>query len=326
MAGRKKEVGEKLIKVDVSIIERMHARGEITLTDEQLNQLDGRPYIDMPVGYDGRPPASNRPVVVEWIDPLTAVHMLAPNFGGDAKAKLAIIERLKDHAIQCTMTWLCIQPDIGPLPRRRPQQSDAPQGPHEAREVSKVERNPTGTRLGGALWHNIEDVERDSARWSWNEGLFVASYPISRSVDTGERAAGVVQITERRERMVASGVRFNKHDIERMLPTKGSNDVAAADEKAVLDDSEKRQLKSQPGPKRKTDWEDWIAEVVVHVWMNGIDLGQSQEEFHFEIADLLKEKRIDAPDFSRVARAISAIKRRWQLAKQSGELDGKRLS
>jgi len=307
----------ELIEECAAMIESMHARGEITLTEDELDQLDGRPRIE--ICKSAWEESQSRMIrrELEWIDPLDAVYLVAPSVGGDANAKLAILARLHDRAIECTMTWLCVQPDIGPIPFNRPRVSDAPTGPHEAFFVSKMSRKPNGVRLGAFFWGPDGHVNFDLPRCSWSAGLFVTTHPfgVQDHADTGSR-----------KRVVATGVRFAKCDVERIIGIKSRNDDPTSAGDPVTNKAMISQVKPSVGRKRSHDWENWIAEAIIYVRMYGVDLTQSNQEFYDEIAGIMMERNVDVPDFPKVARAISAIKTRWREALASGEIAGRQLS
>ncbi len=97
------------------------AKRALRLTSEQIDALEGNSTIKLPASLVN--PLFGAPIdnsAIEWIEPIDAVHLLAPKLGGDAAAKLAIAERLRDGAIKCTCVWMSEGLDIGPITSLRP--------------------------------------------------------------------------------------------------------------------------------------------------------------------------------------------------------------
>lgn len=148
-----------------------------------------------------RPPHSDND---HWIDPLDAVHILSSRVGGDAVAKKAILERLKDCAIETTAKWFAMAVDVGrpyvdpvvsfeyEVSETQPRLSSS-----QYKELFFERAMPTvstsrfgdglafmadrGDSVGGALWAAVN--KSDFKRWDWKHGLFLASRPAGTWMD-----------------------------------------------------------------------------------------------------------------------------------------------
>lgn len=311
------EIQEHVMRIASPMLEKMYARGEISLTDEELAQLDGRPMVTMSSDFESRMPKKEPLGPLEWIEPLEAVDWLAPRIGGEAQAKSAILGRLIDGRIHCTCTWTCEQPDVGPLPQLRPRQVTNPSKPSEAFYVSEINAPSSVTLLGGAMWDRGEHWDEDQKRFKWAEGLFVSSFDndvvimsnFEDSVSRKEFLAG---------RIVAYGVRFNRGQVEAIVTTNSENSDRA--HTSGMDINSRSQVEPSPaGRKMGNDWFYWIAEVVWHLHECGFDSSVTRTEFFKIINHKLLKQTLPAPNEDKVKKAISAIYRRFEQEESKGK-------
>jgi hypothetical protein len=306
---------EKVMRISSRMLEKLYADGEISLTDEELAQLDGRPMVTMSSDYESRMPKAEPLAPFEWMEPLAAVDWLAPKLGGEAQAKTALLNRLIDGRIHCTCVWTCEQPDIGPLPQLRPRQVSSPSKPSEAFYVSELTTPGSVTLLGSTMWDRGQHWDEDQKRFKWAEGLFVSSFDNGVMV-TSNTEDEHTQATLLRGRTVAYGVRFNRAQIEAIVA--GGADVSPT--MSASSGSPSQNKSSSAGRKSDLDWNPWIAEIVMHIYDTGFDPTISQAKFYDIIDDRLRKKDIEGPNKSKVERAISAIYRRWAQAVRDGEV------
>lgn len=214
--------------LDSGTAETLWARGEIDLTDRQIAELSTQPTIALAPEQAPKFKPKNRKMPVEWLKPLEAVHWLSPYVGGDANAKLAIAERLKDGVIECAAVWLCESLDKGPLPTRRPTVASDPAIPGTAYQISPPTPRASEIRLGGAFYSFSDDWEGDLKRWNWRSGIFVTSNKRGAKVQV-VKEIGVSQTTLAPARMVAFGVRFSREDVEKISKPASSSGASSSE-------------------------------------------------------------------------------------------------
>ena len=132
--------------------ETQMARGLLSLTPKQIKKLEGNPTISLPADLVNTvigPPKQKTPV--EWLDPIEAVHWLSSRIGGDAVAKSAIAQRLRDGAIECSMTWMSEGPDVGPISHERPRFPVIGSEPIRGPWVTPIHRGRAPHMLGGGV-------------------------------------------------------------------------------------------------------------------------------------------------------------------------------
>ena len=204
--------------------EAMHSKGHLRLSPEKIHQLKGRATVKLPADLLApllQPAAKKSPI--QWIEPLDAVHWLAPKVGGDAEAKSVIAERLRDGAIECTFVWTSRGPDIGPVTSRRPAYPDQVAGVQGPAWVSPIEPDGERLRLGLAFWGLSDSWEDDLQLWNWRDGVFVARW--HSAVPASSDAPRDHPVLQMKTRMVVSGIRFNLRDIEKISESKVVNAV-----------------------------------------------------------------------------------------------------
>jgi len=302
--------------VNAEYVEELVAKGVVKLSKEQLSKMAAGGQISLPVDVMAPVMKSARSrEAIEWIDPVDAVHMLAPYVGGDAKAKSVIGERLRDGAVECSCLWLAQEPDVGPLPTRRP-------GPHlPAGEATSIKwSTPINTDtnvpvLGGFMWSYSDDWERDFRRWQWASGTFVAS--AKQAVTAHDQSGALVGKGRSALRMVAKGVRFNRAHILRIIEgmTSAGGGVNGAESPTL-----RRETPSNRGRKPLPARANWIAELVIIAQADGVDLDLGGSKLHDQIADRLADRGLSCPDHGTMASTISAVLNRWREAKANGEI------
>lgn len=259
------------IIVPTEVIEAMMAKGQLQLSSEQIDQLEVESEIRLPRElWDAANPPTERKPPIEWIEPLDAVHWLSTKLGSDAAAKSAIVERLRDGAIQCTDVWMSMGPDIGPVTDRRPNYPRCSDGGHQTCWVTPVHRGKGPVKLGGAFWAHSDDWEADVKRWDWYGGVFVTSTNQHVLVSADGIPAQEIKSSER-IRMVASGVRFSRADIEKICPTQGDSlsvTVGLTAQKTPTSTPRRRRPRSNW-------WPNWVAELSALIHEDGIPLNQT---------------------------------------------------
>ena len=229
--------------------ETMYSKGQLSLSDEQVGRLGNADTILLPrelMEAFKTPKEGRRPT--EWIEPLDAVHLLAPHVGGDANAKSAIAERLRDGVIECHHVWLSEGPDLGPLSTRRPQVTGSLGAPNPAFWVLPSVPKFEDRRLGGAFWNYSDRWEKDIGRWDWPSGLFVASRDGNLQVTVDGLPIGRT-VKRRRIRMVVSGIRFHRADIEALANVYRTPAIAPTGN--LADASQSRQSAFDPSERPK---------------------------------------------------------------------------
>lgn len=213
--------------LDSGTAEMMYARGEISLTKTQVAQLASQPTIALTPDQapDFKPKVRAQPV--EWMTALDAVHWLSPHVGGDAQAKRAIAERLKDGALECSCVWLAESLDVGELPTRRPTVSKEMKV-GTAFRIAPPTPLPSEIRLGGMMFSFSDNWERDLDRWKWDSGTIVTSNQHGAKLETVDEE-GQARIVMAPARMVAFGVRFLREDIERIAGPAAADSSKQAD-------------------------------------------------------------------------------------------------
>lgn len=110
---------------------------------------------------------------------------------------------------------------------------------------------------------------------------------------------------------------------EKLIPgSSAANDVRDeeqfTDSKNLADGDKRARMKA--GRKRSDNWHNWIAEVVIFAQSGEIDLQDSAEAFYDQINERLIERKVEAPEWTTVEKAISAIRNRWREAAANQEL------
>lgn len=204
----------------------------------------------------------------EWIPAVDAVHLLAPRLGSDRKAKKALVERLKDSAVDATAWWIATGYDVGtpyvPQPVELPDDQSKPLAHADlhdlivARSKPEISLKRCGPNkaltvdegkvfIGGAFWNSA--TKEDQKQWDWSLGLFKCSYP------SGEGLAGIngkppsESSASVRIRMYALGVHFHRPHVLRIIEA-STSPIALTPEP------------SNRGRKRSPFWPRWIAEVI----------------------------------------------------------------
>ncbi len=231
------------IIVSTAWAETQIARGLLSLTSEQIKKLEGNTTISLPadlVSSISGPPKKRTPV--EWIEPIDAVHWLSHRIGGDAPAKSAIAQRLRDGAIECSMVWMSEGPDVGPISNQRPRFPVIGSKPNLTSWVTPIHQGPTPLKLGGAFLGRSDDWEADQKRWDWQNAIFIFSYqPVSTFWIDGVLLDTIK--SKFRHRIVVSGIRFNSDDVKRMVESENPNSSTNAGQT-------KKRGRSGPRPKK----------------------------------------------------------------------------
>jgi hypothetical protein len=227
----------------------MVAKGKLTLTPAQFDLLTGSDDIELPADLINAvtgPPKSNQ--TREWIEPLDAVHWLSSKLGSDCAAKSAIAERLRDGAIVCCHVWMSKGPDMGPVSNKRPKYPVRGTEHSFPPWVSPVQLGEGLAMLGGEFWSYSDDWDADLKRWDWRSGVFVASREEMTvvtvdGIPTRQMKSGL------RTRMVVSGIRFNKEDIDKIVGGEDPKQSAGRDSAKPV--SRKPPNRGRTTPRRK---------------------------------------------------------------------------
>lgn len=302
------------IVVEASWAEDQFAKGRLELTSDQIDALEqGVARIKLPAELvNPLLSLGSRESPIEWIEPKEAVHLLSSRIGGDIAAKVAIAERLKDGAIECTHVWISEGPDIGQIEAKRPKFPTKQQGDISGPWVSAVQRSKGPVMLGGAFWRYSDDWDADLKRWNWHEGLFVASRngPMVASVD-GVPAQQTN--SHSRSRMIVAGIRFSREDVENISPAmKDSSDVQIQSGFGLRDESVAKPGNSNAGSKPHDKWAEWVAELVMMEHEGEILVSITPEKLLSRVADKLAKRGIEGPTRSRtypVAKAVVDVLR-----------------
>ena len=296
----------------------MLARGLLKLSPAQIDQLSKSSIIGLPV--EMMPAAKPKePIPPDgWIDPIDAVHWLAPHVGGDANAKLAIAERLRDGAIGCSVTWMSMGPDIGPFSNRRPNfptmGPDAKLGPW----ASAVNSGGNPIMIGRAFWNFSDNWDADLKRWNWRAGLFVASCEdktliFADGVPLGEESDGS------RRRMVVSGIRFSHRDIAKMVGIEGSSVLALSHATSGQKKAEEGGARGRTGPRLKKHlWVKILSQLESEILTDGINkfgdpfVGGTQAQLEKYIQDQFSEISDRIPSESTVRRKVQPVMSHWR--------------
>lgn len=224
-----------------------YGKGRLQLSPAQIKQLETSDTIKIPRKQfedvsSPLPPKSP----VEWIEPLDAVHWLAARIGGDVAAKTAIAERLRDGAVDCSHIWMSKGPDIGRVTSDRPKFAVLKSGVTPSPWVSPIRDGKNPAKIGNAFWLYSDDWDADLKRWNWSTGLFVVSR-YDTSIISVDGIPTEEFKSEVRSRMVASGVRLSRTDIERIAEGAGGQ----IEGKAQKVDSRGTGKRGRKGPRLK---------------------------------------------------------------------------
>lgn len=212
--GRSAETDHEYV-IDANYAEILLSRGRLDLSEQQLGQIEARSDVELTKAQFeslGRKATSG---TCKWVDPLEAVHLLAPHCGGDGYAKSAIAERLIDGAIKCSFVWSCDCIDFGTIPHSRPVVSENPFAPGTAFSVTPPRPLRSRSMLGGAFKNYSDDWLRDQRRWDWVSGTFVG-------VRTGEESLNSLLDAQRKTSRVLArmyvvhGAQFDVFHIEKL--------------------------------------------------------------------------------------------------------------
>jgi hypothetical protein len=197
------------------------------------------------------------------------VHLLAPHFGNDRKAKKALVERLQDSAVLATAWWIATGYDVGapyvPWGVETPGDSSSPLSPAELHDLTVESSKPDVSQskagpnraltvsdgdilIGGQFWSQV--TKEDQKQWDWASGLFKCSYPTCEGMARVGGKLGSKSMPIERMRMYALGVHFHRPDLLQMIRARAEGEVS------------KPEPSSKRGRKRSDDWSRWIAEVI----------------------------------------------------------------
>lgn len=283
--------------VDSSWAESQHAKGLLTLTNDQLALIASTETIaimsaQLPTHYVRKYAKKG----YDWIEPIDAVYFLAPELGGVSAAKAAIAEQLRDGAITCTRVWMSEGPDIGPIANQRPKFSLIREGEVIGPWVTAPSPNQTPVILGPGIWSKSDDWKSDQDRWNWRLGMFVVSWNPSvvaylDGIPAKEKDSG------QRLRMAISGVRFNRSDIEKMLPQKCGRTEPHADVPRPVGTN----------GVSANGWNEWVAELLMVEHEGGITARTKASELVTEVTDRLAARGVRHPSIQRTAPVASAV-------------------
>jgi len=201
-------------------VEDLYASGKINLTESQIDQISSSESITLPIERMNPFIRNHKRPPITWIEPIFAVHFLAPHLGGDVSAKIAIAERIKDGALECSVLWLSEELDSVELPHRRPKVEKNPLLPGTAFFVSPPRPRARRPVLGGQFSVYSDDWERDVKRWDWASGIFVVSRDRTAHICIRNADGEIVTVKDVRHprtRMVAFRIQFNKSDVEKII-------------------------------------------------------------------------------------------------------------
>lgn len=298
--------------------EEMFVHGFLKLTPEQIDHISNNAEVSLTMDqYDLCHQNMKNKYPAEWIDPLDAVHLLAPYTGGDAGAKSAIAERLRDCKIECCMLWISTGTDDGPVSNVRPNISDGMRM-DTVFDVSSAAKFPRLLTMGGDFWAHSDDWERDVKRWDWFRGLFVVSakepYLVVRDNKNNFHSARY-----RHVRKVVSRIKFSLTDIEKLLDSRRPVDLS--EPRADFDAKLQKKVASNKGRTRDPRWEDWTAEVVLAAYVKDLEWSDKQDEFYHQIDEMLENRKAERFGKPTLQRMMAAIKRRLTEATVSGEIE-----
>ena len=238
------------------------AKGLLSLTPKQIKKLERNATISLPadlVETVSGPLKQKTPV--EWIDPIEAVHWLSHRIGGDAPAKSAIAERLRDGAIECSIVWMSQGPDVGPVSYGRPRFPVLGSKANLTSWVTRIHRASAPLMLGGGFLGCSDDWDADQKRWDWQNGVILFSYqPVSTIWIDGVLTE--VTKTKFRCRIVVSGIRFNNKDVKRIVESETPILAEVAGRNAKRGRSGPRMKKFSDGPYfARLEWEILSGEI-----------------------------------------------------------------
>lgn len=242
----------------------------------------------------------------EWVSALQAVHLLALKMGNDSKAKKAIVERLRDGAIDARAVWMAMAVDVGRPYVLRPISFEIEEGEkipaissrqmHEqARPITSMTRYGDGLAFmvnnadifGGMLWKGA--TKPDMKRWDWAEGMFLVSY----AAGTWKQPEIPQAISEKYPmRMFVLGTEFKRAHIEGIVGREASQEVAVKPETR--------------GRKLSESFPDWVAAVVALHHEGELD-GITETHLIRKVATYLAAKGIDHPTDTTVRATAKAV-------------------
>lgn len=299
--------------------ESMLAKGLLKLSPDQIDQLSSSPTIRLPAELtDPLLGLQKQKPPVDWIDPVEAVHWLAPHVGGDANAKSAIAERLRDGAIECSHVWMSKGPDIGPLSNRRPKFPTLRPGIQFDPWVTPVNSHGKPVMMGHLFWKFSDDWEADLKKWDWQRCLFVASRQDEALVLVDGIPVKEVK-SESRSRMVVSGIRFSQVDIAKIVGVQSTNTHNQSHTTPDKRETKKRGTRGRSGPRPKRYQRALILAQLESVILNGgfSKLGAPwdygvQAALEEDIADRFSEIGDGIPSESTIRRMAQRVIGDWR--------------
>lgn len=312
------------VVVSSELAEELLAHGRLKLSPKQIEQLSASPTIRLPVETMEllrQPKVRQSPI--EWMTPIEAVHHLAPHLGGDAAAKSAIVERLRDQAIACPMTWMSMGPDIGPLDGRRPKFPVLGLGEENGPWVTAINPGHKPLMMGGVFWDFSENIEEDAKRWNWRSGIFVSSR--EDKIIFSEDSIPIRMLNLRsRHRFVVSGVRFSREDILKII----DSGVSISSSLNPINSGEKEKKsgrRGKTGPRLKgAMWVRVLTELEREILACGVEkfgnprVAGTQSQVETYVQRRFAEISDKIPSESTIRRRIQGVMKDWRATFSDG--------
>lgn len=254
----------------------------------------------------------------QYLSALEAVHFLAPRVGGDKAAKWAIIERLKDGAIEAKAWWFAHGIDIGQpyimptmtveviegqagptadnwkqfrIENSRPTVSEKKIGSGYAKTVKYLPKNSKSDLIiAQGFWSKMRDEDFESQDWS--VGFFIIRFPSEEIFIDGKK-----KYLRHPTRSFVLGVEFDQNDI---LKIAGVNDDMNDQARSIIS-----RKSSNSGRKRSEKWPAWVAEVVVYLLDEPMNL--TANKLVDDVANRMAEKGLEGPGERTVFDTAAAI-------------------
>lgn len=260
----------------------------------------------------------------EWLTMLRAVDLLATARSlTNPSAKESVLELLADGQLKLRCQRSLQEPDVGPINwqyRSKVRVADSQGSIAARREMPppSVKRFRPRT-LARTYWLQRDGWLIDRSRVDWVSSTIVATKPLK----IGDKSDGDAQT--RRLRRAANGVEILRDlalfplsaaELASRTVQPLTNMIAGSDqlEKIELEDinTPLKTIKKRGGGREPSeDWNDWIAELTIFVHDTGFDPRIGNEKNYSLIRDRLHERGLESPPYSKVQKALGAIRRRW---------------
>lgn len=262
----------------------------------------------------------------EWLTMLQAVDLLATARSlTNPAAKESLLELVADGQLKLRCQRSLLEPDVGliswrhRLQRRRGYSKTLSKAHSTARSKGSIAAQrqmspPTfmsfrPQTLARTYWLQRDGWSIDRSRVDWVSNMIVAT----KLLEIGDKSDGEAQICLMRR--AADGIEifrdlafFPLSAAELALRTDQLAQKELVDQQAQLEKTKKRR---GGGRDPSEEWNEWIAELTIFIHEIGFNPRGGKEKNYSLIRDRLLARGLKSPPYSKVEKAIGAIRRRW---------------